>query len=51
MFRKENVNESNRIFFFFFIAHASDHTGSIVQRLVAEMNCLTPSYHTARLTS
>lgn len=31
--------------FFFSLLHTSDHTGSIVQRLVAEgMNCLTLSY-------
>lgn len=37
-------------FFFLYIIHTSDHTGSIVQRLVVERNCLTLSCYTVGLT-
>lgn len=48
--KEEKVNENERLFFFHYIIHTSDHTGSIVQRLVVERNCLTLSCYTVGLT-
>lgn len=47
--KEEKVNENDR-FFFHYIIHTSDHTGSIVQRFVVERNCLTLSCYTVGLT-